>query len=321
MTTNDFSNKPGAAPMLISICIPTYSRLEYLMQSVQSCVDQTYPNIEICVSQDPKTVGPDPGIVKWCTGKAQENPSFKYNLNPKNLGLAGNWNQCVQMTAGAYVIIIGDDDILAPDFITTLVAQILQHRADVAFSNQYFIDDNGKILAEYTEEANTIYKRNTLHNGLISDAVAVVLNNSVPMSAALIKRKLLVQHPFDASLNTPEFEVFLKIAGNGGVFVYNSTKLAYYRVHALAATSGGLTIDKLLRNVIKIAVPKRNQLLKYDFISTKIIPGINMSLRRDDKKLALSLMRSGYYPKGKQHIRLIQNMMLVMPYWVIKKIL
>ena len=307
--------------MLISICIPTYSRLDYLKQSVQSCLDQTYPNIEICVSQDPKKDGPDREIMEWCQQQMLQIPLFTYNLNTENLGLAGNWNECVQIASGKYMIIIGDDDILLPDFIQSLVNQLEAGRADVAFSNQYFIDEKGQVLHAYTEEANAAYHRNDLPHGRVADAVATVLNNSVPMSAALIRRDLLLKYNFDKSLNTPEFEVFLKIAVNGGSFIYHSEKLACYRVHPLAATSGGLTIDKLLRNVISIEVPSRYQKQKYDFVSSKMIPGINMSLRRGDKTLALAFMKSPYYPKNKMHIRLAQAIISTLPAWAIQKIL
>lgn len=307
--------------MLISICIPTYSRLEYLKQAVQSCLEQSYADIEICVSQDPKKDGPDQQIMEWCQQQAANIPFFKYNLNIQNLGLAGNWNECVQIASGKYIIIIGDDDILMPGFIHSLVEMLEKQRADVAFSNQYFIDEQGEILHAFTEEANAAYHRDALPHGPIADAVATVLNNSVPMSAALIRRDLLLKYSFDTTLNTPEFEVFLKIAVKGGNFVYHSGKLACYRVHPLAATSGGLTIDKLLRNVINIDVPPGYQQQKYDFVSSKLIPGINMSLRRGDKKLAIAFMKSPYYPKNKLHIRLAQAMISTLPAWAIQRIL
>ncbi|SEJ39067.1 Glycosyl transferase family 2 [Dyadobacter sp. SG02] len=307
--------------MLVSICIPTYSRLDYLKQAVQSCLDQSFRDIEICVSQDPKKDGPDRKILEWCSDRALELPFFKFNLNTQNLGLAGNWNECVEMASGKYIIIIGDDDLLAPDFVRIMAEKAERFLADVAFCNQHFIDGKGEVLDDYTEETNALYHRNNLGDGPLPDAIAVVLRNSVPMSAALIRRDLLVDHPFDTSLNTPEFEVFLKIAVGGGVFAYHSGKLASYRVHPLAATSSGLTIDKLLRNVIRIDVPAQYQQLKYDFVSTKIVPGINICLRKGDRKQAFRLITSRYYPRRKLHIKLIQTFILALPHWAIKKIL
>jgi glycosyltransferase involved in cell wall biosynthesis len=307
--------------MLVSICIPTYSRLDYLKQCVASCLAQRDSDFEVCVSQDPRKDGPDANIMEWCLQMASEHQRFRYRLNERNLGLAGNWNQCVEMARGEYLIILGDDDLLDDGFLAALTTDIRAYRTDVAFCNQYFIDENGSVLWEQTERSNRIYKRTYLAPGLLDAPAQVVLNNSVPMSAALISRALLLRYPFDAGLNTPEFEVFLKIAVHGGRFSYNNKQLASYRVHAQAATSSGLTIDKLIHNVIGIEVAAPDQQLKHAFISEKMITGVNMSLRRGDKLMARRFLTSKYYPGGKLHIRLIQAAFLWLPQWAIHKLL
>ncbi len=38
---------------LVTVAIPTYSRLNYLKEAVTSALAQTYPNLEILISQDP----------------------------------------------------------------------------------------------------------------------------------------------------------------------------------------------------------------------------------------------------------------------------
>ncbi len=306
--------------MLISICIPTYSRLAYLKIATESALKQTYKDIEICISQDPQPQGPDLNIKEWCTNQTTIHSNIKYNLNSTNLGLAGNWNKVVEMATGEYVIIIGDDDVLAKDFIEKLIFQIEKYNADVAFSNQYFIDSDGKILAELTDKLNKDYGRDELTTGLLEHPIINVFNNSVPISASLIRRSYLLRFPYDPSLNTPELEVFLKIAAVGGVFVYVDEKLAYYRFHQQSATYSGLTMHKLLKKIISIDVPSEYELVKNKMISPNLIPSINISLREGNKKIAGELLNSSYYPKNKWHIKLIQKILLIIPTNVLKKI-
>jgi glycosyltransferase involved in cell wall biosynthesis len=242
--------------LLISLCIPTYSRLEYLKLAVNSCLNQQYPYFEICVSQDPKSTGQDKEIETWCREIQKQIPDkFKYNLNQERKGLAGNWNQLVQMAKGDYVIIIGDDDLLCEDFLFELTNSILTKK-DIAviFSNQYFIDEKGILLQEKTKELNRVYKRDILGKGLINDPVIMVFGNTVPMSASLIKRDYLLKFPFDNQLNTPEFEVFLKIALDGGNFFYVNKQLASYRIHNKSETSVGLKMHLMIRNLLNIKV-------------------------------------------------------------------
>ncbi len=304
--------------MLVSVCIPTYSRLNYLKLAVESIINQSFTDFEICVSQDPMIEGPDSKIRSWCEEQLLIYEFFKYNLNEKNLGLAGNWNKLVEMSQGEYIIIIGDDDLLAPNYLEILTKDLLKFNASVAFTNQYFINEYGDILENLTKENESLYKRNLLRSGLLKEPVATVLNNSVPMSSALISHKILKRFPFDNNSNTPEFEVFLKIASSGGTFLYNEAKLAYYRTHNDSATSNGLKIDKLLENIIKIDVPEKYQSLKFDFISSKIIPAINLCLINNNKRLASDFLYSVYYPRGNYFIRFIHQIFIYLPSGIFK---
>lgn len=310
----------GTKP-LISICIPTYSRLPYLQQAVASALQQDYPQIEICIAQDIKPDGADAAIQNWCTALAQREEKVRYILNERNLGLAGNWNQLVSMAGGDYLIIIGDDDLLLPNYVSAMVELIESANADVVFCNQQFIDAEGNFLEAQTTALNKLYKRDVLPGGVLDDAVAVVFNNTVPMSAALVKKDCYATHRFDDRLNTPEFELFLQLALEGKTFAYCDKQLAAYRIHPASATSGGLTTDRFLANIIAIDVPQQYQPVKKDFIASKIIPAINRSLRSGDKAMAKALLSSGYYPLNKKTLKYIQYAFFWLPTIFSKKLL
>ncbi len=176
--------------MLISICIPTYSRLNYLKQAVQAARNQTYGNIEICISQNPKKDGPDTAIKEWCLQEAAKG-DLVYNLNKENIGLTGNLNALAKSASGEYIIFLGDDDLLAPHFASALVERLQITNTAVGFTNQFFIDENGDILQKETAALNHNYKRDALAEGIIPDPVQLVFNNSVPLSASVIRRNFV----------------------------------------------------------------------------------------------------------------------------------
>jgi glycosyltransferase involved in cell wall biosynthesis len=307
--------------MLISVCIPTYSRLNYLKIAVDSILSQSYSDYEICVSLDPKSTGPDQDIHDWCTAYAATNPKFRYHLNPQNVGLAGNWNVMANMAKGDYVIIIGDDDTLEPDYLKRVVANLSKNSADVVFSDQNFIGPDGEVLQELSEKVSIEYHRADLAEGMLKDPIAAVLNNSVPMSSAIIRRALLLKYPFDPILNTPELEVFLKIAVHGGEFEYINCRCANYRVHPGSETSGGLRLHYMLKNIIPIVVPAKYEQLKFELIADKMIPAVNICLREGNTGLAKSLLGSGYYPHGKGMYKFIQHVLLYLPTQLVKRII
>jgi glycosyltransferase involved in cell wall biosynthesis len=308
--------------MLISLCIPTYSRLEYLKLAVASCLNQTYRDFEICVSQNPKPEGPDNTIIQWCEQMQESLPDkFRYNLNQENLGLAGNWNKIVEMARGDYLIIIGDDDLLGDNFLTEMSGVLKKRSLSVIFCNQFFINEFGEILEETTEKLNTHYGRNKISEGILSEPIRTVFNDSVPISAALIRRNLLLRYPFDCRSNAPEFAVFLRIAIENGIFYYVNKQLASYRLHTQSETSSGLTIHYAMKNIIDLAVPAKYQSLKQKYLSGhKMVVAVNMAFREGNKKLAWELIRSKYYSFNKTHYRVIQILLMFVPEIIIKKI-
>jgi glycosyltransferase involved in cell wall biosynthesis len=307
--------------LLISVCIPTYSRLEYLQIAIDSILAQTYPHYEICVALDPKTTGPDLAIHAWCLDYAKVNANFKYHVNSQNVGLAGNWNVLTKMASGAYLIIIGDDDTLEPDYLESVAEQIHLTAADVVFSDQNFIGPTGEVLEELTHEASIDYRRANMSAGRLSEPIKDVLHSSIPMSAAIIRRELLLKFPFDPILNTPELEVFLKIALDGYVFAYVNSRKANYRVHEGSETTAGLRLHYMIKNIIALKVPEKYEKLKYKLVSDAMIPAVNICLRQGDKIFARNLMNSGYYPGSKIHYKLVQSILLYLPNKIAQRIL
>ena len=43
---------------------------------------------------------------------------------PRNIGLIGNWNACLDGAAGAHVLVLSDDDVLLPGALRRLVAPL-----------------------------------------------------------------------------------------------------------------------------------------------------------------------------------------------------
>ena len=114
--------------VLVTIAIPTFNRLDYLKEAVASALAQTYERIEVLIGDD----GTTEAIREWCQSLASREARVRYQRNEKNLGLAGNWNALVDAARGRFLVIIGDDDRLLPDFVEKLVSIIQLSAAQVA---------------------------------------------------------------------------------------------------------------------------------------------------------------------------------------------
>src|SRR5918911_1825747 len=116
-------------PVLVSIAIPTFNRLDYLKEAVASALAQTYERVEVLIGDD----GREEAIRAWGEEIARRDARVRYRRNPYNLGLAGNWNALADAARGEFLVIIGDDDRLLPEFVETLIDVIQSTAAQVAF--------------------------------------------------------------------------------------------------------------------------------------------------------------------------------------------
>ncbi|MBS1507555.1 MAG: glycosyltransferase family 2 protein [Bacteroidetes bacterium] len=120
--------------MKISICIPQYNRIKYLLRSLSIIEQQTYPDIEISISDDCSSDDTDAEIKKLMTTYRYP---IVYDRNPVNLGYDRNYRKCIEMASGDYAVVIGNDDsIYKPDGIENLVKFLQQNNLpDIGFSN------------------------------------------------------------------------------------------------------------------------------------------------------------------------------------------
>jgi glycosyltransferase involved in cell wall biosynthesis len=127
---------------LVSICIPSYNSGEFIQQTLNSVLAQTYTNIEVIVTDD---VSSDNTVQ---IAKAIKDPRLKVFVNDKNLGVVENWNRSIELATGEYIKIMGADDLLDPTCIEEQVAVFLNTKEPVALvsSYKYVINHKNKVV-------------------------------------------------------------------------------------------------------------------------------------------------------------------------------
>ncbi|VDZ82577.1 glycosyltransferase family 2 protein [Kluyvera intermedia] len=115
--------------MMVSFCIPTYNRKEFLEELLKSINNQKKPNfdIEVCISDNASTDGTESMIEIW---REDFNFPIVYHRNSENLGPDTNFLASVSLATGDYCWIFGSDDVLADDALITLESY-LHSNADI----------------------------------------------------------------------------------------------------------------------------------------------------------------------------------------------
>lgn len=97
----------------ISVAVPAYRTPElFLRQMIQSLLDQTYPNWELCIANGSPDDSEMNRILKEYS--AEDKRICVRNLE-ENLGIAGNTNAALTMASGEFVGLLDHDDLLAPN--------------------------------------------------------------------------------------------------------------------------------------------------------------------------------------------------------------
>lgn len=98
-----------------TIAVPTYNGQAFLAETLKSVIAQSDQGFEFIISDDVSTDHTLSIVSTICGNRA----TIYRNESGVNLGLAGNWNRCVELAQGSWVSILHQDDLLEPDFFET----------------------------------------------------------------------------------------------------------------------------------------------------------------------------------------------------------
>jgi glycosyltransferase involved in cell wall biosynthesis len=137
---------------LVSVLIPTYNRVDYLVEAIESALKQDYPNFEVVISDNGSTDGTEERIQKYLS-----NPRIRYYRNEKNLGSGPNYRRLLyEYAAGEFGHFLTDDDyFIDRQHLSKAVRLIREHGAGVVFSGaqtRYREEKAGRSLSLGLEE-------------------------------------------------------------------------------------------------------------------------------------------------------------------------
>lgn len=153
------SQLSGKTCPLVSILIPTHNRPHYFELALRSALAQTYPNIEIVISDNS-----DDDLTQAFITPFLQDKRVTY-FKKQGLSAFENWTKCIEMSSGEYVNFLMDDDLFHPEKIDRMMNYFLKHpNVGIVTSFRQLIDEEGKYLppANPTEQ---LFPKDTLING------------------------------------------------------------------------------------------------------------------------------------------------------------
>jgi len=110
---------------LVSVLMPAYNSEKYIAQAIQSILNQTYENFELCIINDGSTDNTAAVIHQF------KDPRIVLVNRRENRGLVETRNSLIEMAQGQYIAYLDNDDIAFPDRLEKQVAFLEAGNADL----------------------------------------------------------------------------------------------------------------------------------------------------------------------------------------------
>lgn len=206
----------------VSIAVITFNQISLLKECLDSCLNQTYKNIEIIVADDGSTDG---------THEMLHSYSIKYpgkfvlRLSRVNQGITKNSNAALFACSGKYIAIMGGDDLMHQDKIKEQVEFMERNElCDISYHDMdVFESRTNKTLYLYGEKNNS-------RSGDISTVIQYGTINCA--SATMYRSSRIPSHGFREELPVvSDWMLTIETLAQGGKIIYLPKLLGRYRRH------------------------------------------------------------------------------------------
>jgi glycosyltransferase involved in cell wall biosynthesis len=205
----------------LSILIATYNQPNYILKAVESCLSQSYCNLEIIVGDDSENNDTHRLLENYIVSG-----QIVYFRNQNNIGRVANYRKLLyEYASGDWVVVLdGDDYYIENDYFTDVIYRAIENPHVVMISAGHF-----KLY-----EASGIKERDTL----------TMLNRVIPGKQFLTDFMKMPQHSTNVyrrelacnldfyrhSSNASDAESLYRLALNGDVFLSNLIPVVW-RIH------------------------------------------------------------------------------------------
>ncbi|MGV3761301.1 glycosyltransferase family 2 protein [Parapedobacter sp.] len=270
-----------------SVCIPAYKG-RFLSECIQSVLGQSYADFEVIVLND---CSPEP--VEEMV-RSFSDTRIRYYENERNIGavrLTDNWNRCIALAEGEFVMIMGDDDRLDPGYLEEFTALMIHYPGlDVYHCRSLIIDDEGNALQltpagpSFERVCDHIWHRlNQWRSQFISDFVY--------RRDAL--RSMGGCYALPLAWGSDDITAYIACAQRG--MAHTNRPVFHYRSNSLSITSTGNDLEKMhanlryaawLRDFLAIHTPHETEQVVYH---TLLRQQDRLMLQRKRYTMALSM--------------------------------
>lgn len=233
---------------LISIVIPVYNRRDIVSKSVDSALNQNYPNFEIIIVDNNST----DGTFDYLNEKYGSESKIKLFQNETNLGPVRNWIKGIEEAKGKYVKLLFSDDWLESNYLLSVSKYFNEDSVCLFYTPVLIHSDKSSVFFYKTYSKNKQIPSNKFVANLL-------LGYKTPVSpgCAIFTKKILLES-LNVVINKKKHNEYLKYGAgiDMNCFLYSALKsesvfyISDSFVHFLSH-KGSFTTSNSLRSYYK----------------------------------------------------------------------
>ena len=247
---------------LVSILIPAYNAECYIRETIDSCLNQSYKNIEVIVVDD----GSDDSTVSILKEYSSKDSRLSF-IEQRRLGAQKARNLAFRSCHGDYIQYLDSDDKLSLDKIEESINSLIDlNKFDICFSKLYLWYPNGNRLVK---SGDSIYRNfNSGLEWLIESWSGGGISQT---SMWLISRELhYLAGDWDESLKkNQDGEFFSRVLLSANNIIFQNKGEVYYRKDNADSISNRNDIDSLNSVLFSISLI-RTSIDKKGLLSIKV---------------------------------------------------
>ncbi len=208
-----------------SVLVPLYNTPEaFLREMIQSVLDQTYRNWELCLADG--SDGEHGEVGEICREYAAGDPRILYKKLEHNGGISENTNACMDMASGDYIALFDHDDLLHPAALAENAKVIYSQQADFIYSDEAVF-----ISPDVTCWTATHFKPDYAPENLLSNNYICHLS---VFRASLLEKAGRFRREYDGS---QDHDIILRLTGCAEKVAHIPKILYFWRSHPTSTAS------------------------------------------------------------------------------------
>ena len=203
---------------LVSVIMPTYNQAQFINQSINSVLNQTYKNLELIIIDNYSADDTEKMVSSCKTNDSR----VKYTKFSNNGVIAASRNLGIKMARGEFIAFIDSDDLWLPEKLEIQIERFKKDsQIDLLYCRNIWVLADGRKRLKRLKDVRTF-------NSLI-------FSNSITCSSVVAKKEVLTEAAlFDEDpylVTMDDTELWLRLLYKGAKIRSLSQPLVIYRVH------------------------------------------------------------------------------------------